>query len=62
MAETLPGFEITSWQGVVLPSKTPAAIGNKLYGEIIKALQTPEVRTNSSNRASLHTPSHRPIS
>jgi tripartite-type tricarboxylate transporter receptor subunit TctC len=44
VAETVPGFEITSWQGMVLPAKTPAVIVNKLHAEIVKALQTPEVR------------------
>jgi len=44
VAESIPGFEITSWQGMVLPAKTPSAIVNRLYAEIVKALQTPEVR------------------
>lgn len=44
VAETVPGFEITSWQGVVLPAKAPAVIVNRLYAEIVKAMQTPEVR------------------
>ena len=44
VAETVPGFEITSWQGVVLPAKTPAAIVNRLYAEIVKAVQSPDVR------------------
>ena len=44
MADSLPGFEITSWQGVVLPAKTPAAIVSRLHGEIVRALQVPEVR------------------
>jgi tripartite-type tricarboxylate transporter receptor subunit TctC len=44
VAETVPGFEITSWQGMVLPVKTPSVVVNKLYGEIVKALQSPEVR------------------
>jgi tripartite-type tricarboxylate transporter receptor subunit TctC len=44
VAETLPGFEMTAWQGVALPAKTPAVIVNNLHAEIVKALQTPEVR------------------
>jgi hypothetical protein len=44
VAETLAGFEITSWQGVVLPAKTSTAIVNRLYGEVIKALQSADVR------------------
>ena len=44
VADTVPGYEITQWWGVVVPAKTPAAIASKLHAEIIKALQTPEVR------------------
>jgi tripartite-type tricarboxylate transporter receptor subunit TctC len=44
VAETLGGFEITSWQGVVLPVKTPTAIVNALYADIVRVVQSPEVR------------------
>jgi tripartite-type tricarboxylate transporter receptor subunit TctC len=44
VAETLPGFEITSWQGMVLPAKTPVTVVNRLYAEVIKALQSADVR------------------
>ncbi len=44
VADTIPGYEITQWWGVVVPAKTPAAIAGKLHAETIKALQTPEVR------------------
>jgi tripartite-type tricarboxylate transporter receptor subunit TctC len=40
----VPGFEATSWQGVVVPVKTPKAIIAKLHGEIVKALRSPEIR------------------
>ena len=44
IAETgVPGYEATSWQGVVVPTGTPRAIINQLYGEIAKALRTAEV-------------------
>ena len=39
----VPGYEATSWQGVVVPAGTPRAIVNRLYSEIAKALQSPEV-------------------
>jgi len=39
----VPGYEATSWQGVVAPTGTPRAIVNRLYGEIVKALRTQEV-------------------
>lgn len=44
VADTVPGYEITQWWGVVVPAKTPAAIAAKLHAEFIKALQAPEVR------------------
>jgi tripartite-type tricarboxylate transporter receptor subunit TctC len=44
VAETLPGFEMTAWQGVAVPAKTPTIIAKNLHAEIVKALQTREVR------------------
>lgn len=44
VADTVPGYEITQWWGVVVPAKTPAVIAAKLHAELIKALQAPEVR------------------
>ena len=44
VSETLPGFEITSWQGIVLRAGTPNSIVTKLHTEIIKALQNTGVR------------------
>jgi len=38
------GYETTAWWGIVAPAKTPAAIVGKLYTEIAKALQSPEVK------------------
>ncbi len=39
----VPGYEATSWQGVVAPAGTPRAIVNRLHIEIAKVLQSPEV-------------------
>ncbi len=39
----LPGFEATSWQGVVAPARTPKPIIDRLHQEIVKALHSPEV-------------------
>ena len=44
VAETLPGFEISTWYGVLAPSGTPDAVIQKLNREIVKAAQLPEVR------------------
>jgi tripartite-type tricarboxylate transporter receptor subunit TctC len=44
VAETIQGFELTAWQGIAVPVKTPAVIASKLHAEIVKAVQTAEVR------------------
>lgn len=44
VAETLPGFEISTWYGVLVPAGTPEAVVQKLNREIAKAAQAPEVR------------------
>jgi tripartite-type tricarboxylate transporter receptor subunit TctC len=38
------GYEISSWQGVFAPAGTPQAIIDKLNGEIVAMLRTPEVQ------------------
>jgi tripartite-type tricarboxylate transporter receptor subunit TctC len=43
IAETLPGFDIVGWYGVLAPAKTPSAIVNKLHAEILKALRSKEI-------------------
>jgi tripartite-type tricarboxylate transporter receptor subunit TctC len=44
MESGLPGFEATSWYCVVAPAGTPKAIVDRLNAEIVKALNTPEMR------------------
>jgi tripartite-type tricarboxylate transporter receptor subunit TctC len=44
IAETLPGFDLGIWQGIVAPAKTPAAIINKLHDEIVAVLNRDNVR------------------
>jgi tripartite-type tricarboxylate transporter receptor subunit TctC len=39
----LPGFDASSWFGVVAPAKTPAPIVAKLIAEIEKVMKNPEV-------------------
>ena len=39
-----PGFEFTSWNGLLAPVRTPATIVGKLHLETVKALALPDVR------------------
>ena len=39
-----PGYEVTSWYGVLAPAGTPAEIVDRLNGEIVQALQLPALR------------------
>ncbi len=41
----LRGYNVTSWQGVLAPAKTPPEIIAKLNEELTKVLRTPEMRT-----------------
>ena len=42
IAETLPGYDIVGWYGLLAPQKTPPAIVNKLAAEVLGALKKPE--------------------
>lgn len=42
IADALPGYEVSTWQGLVAPAGTPAEIINRLNSELIKALKNPE--------------------
>ena len=39
-----PGFDIVQWYAVWLPAKTPKDIVDKLHGEIVRIIQSPEYR------------------
>jgi tripartite-type tricarboxylate transporter receptor subunit TctC len=40
----LPGYLVTTWYGVFAPAATPAPIVLRLHAEIVKAMQSPDVR------------------
>jgi tripartite-type tricarboxylate transporter receptor subunit TctC len=44
VAETVPGFEMSSWLGFFAPAGTPAPIVARLNSEIIKALKADAVK------------------
>lgn len=39
-----PGFNVTGWDGVLAPARTPPTIITRLHDEIIKVLQMPDTR------------------
>ena len=44
VAATLPGYESIAMTGIFVPTKTPAAIINRLNQEIVRALNVPDVK------------------
>ena len=44
IAETLPGYELIAWFGLVAPAGTPEDIVGKLYDATVRALAKPDVR------------------
>lgn len=45
IAETLPGFDIVSWQAVFAPAGVPQPIVDRLSAEMIKAVNDPEIKS-----------------
>jgi tripartite-type tricarboxylate transporter receptor subunit TctC len=46
IAETLPGYEATAWQGLFAPAGTPRPVVDKLAAEVKRILETPEVASS----------------
>ncbi|MDO8598317.1 MAG: tripartite tricarboxylate transporter substrate binding protein [Sulfuricaulis sp.] len=44
VGETLPGYEVVNWFGMVVPAATPRDIVTRLNTETVKVLRLPEVR------------------
>ena len=40
----VPGYESTTWFGLLAPAGTPKDIVDKLHAEVIKAMQTPDIK------------------
>jgi tripartite-type tricarboxylate transporter receptor subunit TctC len=41
----VPGYVVITWYGVFAPAGTPLAVVNRLHADMVKAMQTPEVRS-----------------
>ena len=44
VSELIPGFGASNWNGMFAPAKTPRAIADRLFAEINKAMQHPDVK------------------
>ncbi len=44
IAETVKGYDVTQWQGILAPAGTPRDIVAKLNADIVKAMHQPEVK------------------
>lgn len=44
IAESVPGFGVSNWNGIFAPAKTPRAVSEKLFIEINKASLAPQVK------------------
>jgi tripartite-type tricarboxylate transporter receptor subunit TctC len=44
LAETLPGYEVSAWYGLLAPAGTPGEIVTRMHGELARALQGPDVQ------------------
>ncbi|MDB5927654.1 MAG: hypothetical protein JWN13_6590 [Betaproteobacteria bacterium] len=49
IAETVRGYEFIGWYSIFAPARTPQPIVAKLHGEIVKTLQTNEMREHLAN-------------
>jgi tripartite-type tricarboxylate transporter receptor subunit TctC len=49
VAEAVPGFGVSNWNGIFVPAKTPARVADRLFGEVKKALASPEVKRRQNN-------------
>jgi len=45
----IPGFLVTTWYGVAAPAKTPRPIIDKLHSEIVRALNSPDLKSRLTN-------------
>ena len=52
LAETLPGYEVTLWNGLLAPAKTPPEIIARINRVAVDALRSEEVRTKLAEQGS----------
>jgi tripartite-type tricarboxylate transporter receptor subunit TctC len=57
VADTIPGYEVTSWTGLAAPKGTSPEVLKRLYTALLKVLSDPEVIAKLENTGGLVTPS-----
>jgi tripartite-type tricarboxylate transporter receptor subunit TctC len=50
IAETVPGFQASIFNGMVAPAATPPEILARIHAEIVKFVQSPDIRTRFANQ------------
>ncbi len=50
VAETMPGFEVNSWYGLMAPASTPHPLIDRLYRESVAAFRVPEIAAAMSGQ------------
>ena len=49
----VPGFEYSSWLGLIAPARTPVPIINKLHGELAKIIKIPDIKEKLGDETTL---------
>jgi hypothetical protein len=57
VADTIPGYEVTSWTGLAAPKGTSHEVQKRLLAALLKVLADPEVIAKLENTGGLVTPS-----
>jgi tripartite-type tricarboxylate transporter receptor subunit TctC len=57
VADTIPGYEVTSWTGLATPKGTNPEVIKRLHAALLKVLSDPEVIAKLENTGGLVTPS-----
>lgn len=54
IAETLPGFDLSAWYGIVGPAGLPEPVVHRLHEEIRKAMASPEIARRLNTEGAVH--------
>jgi tripartite-type tricarboxylate transporter receptor subunit TctC len=47
----VPGYELQSWNGILVPAATPQAIVSRIHATVIESLRAPAVRETLAKAA-----------